>query len=291
MKKLVIIAIAVIATLSIVGCSKNENPWLEPKESKTEVETTIQTGDIFNKKSLEFLSTDEDGNETYRDAEYNEFVYDASETLIKTMAKPGAWSDAEALNDEGLEKAAQKYLEKYYTDTFDDVKLVDKQKARTNDTNVSYILTFEREDGATFRISIWDNGVVNWSEYSKVNKIAKGLVGTWVDDSIEGDIFMLYIYEDGTFKYAVGTEEDRAMFSGGLAEFSGTLEIKGDKAYMNVTDGFDSIFAIAYDLKAGDSYLTLSADGTEIYGTIYGNPAFPEENGQRKTGENIFHKN
>lgn len=289
MKKLVIVVIAIM-TLGNIGCTKNENPWLEPKESKTDAETTIQTEDIFDKKALYFLSTDEDGNETYRDAEYNEFVYDASGVLVKTTAKPGAWSETETLNDEDLISTAQKYLERHYTDNFDDAQLVDKQKARTNDTNTAYILAFEREDGATFRISIWDNGVVNWSEYSKASVIAKGLIGTWVDDSVEGDVFMLYIYEDGTFKYAVGSEEERNMYGGDLVEFSGTLEIKGEKAYMNVTDGFDSIFAIAYDLKAGDSYLELNADGTEIHGVIYGNPAFLE-NGMRKTAENVFHKN
>lgn len=170
----ILCGLGVFVGVKVVGLIHERDSYkamLDDKEKNTgDAQTTelnTKENDGLNKKDLVFVSTDEDGGETYRDSEYNEYVFNATGTLVKTFAKPGAWSEDAAMDADALLDVAHAYMVDTYGADFAPFAYTATHSNRTTDDHKSYIIEYRNvtEDQFYF-ICIWDNGVVLWSQFS-----------------------------------------------------------------------------------------------------------------------------
>lgn len=103
----------------------------------------------------------------YKDKDGNEFTVNEEDRLIRTMSKPGAWSEDAAMDADALLDVAHAYMVDTYGADFAPFAYTATHSNRTTDNHKSYIIEYRNaaEDQFYF-ICIWDNGVVLWSQFS-----------------------------------------------------------------------------------------------------------------------------
>lgn len=143
----------------------------EPTEGEFSGLVEIPTDTTFDTADLTFVEESTNGVgdkvKVYKDKDDNEFTVNEEGRLIRTMSKPGAWSEDAAMDADALLDAAHAYMADTYGDDFTPFAYTATHRNRTTDDHQSYIIEYRNatEDQFYF-ICIWDNGVVLWSQFS-----------------------------------------------------------------------------------------------------------------------------
>lgn len=143
----------------------------EPTEEESSGLVEIPTDATFDTADLTFVEESTNGVgdkvKVYKDKDGNEFTANEEGRLIRTMSKPGAWSEDAAMDADALLDVAHAYMVDTYGDDFTSFAYTATHRNRTTDDHQSYIIEYRNatEDQFYF-ICIWDNGVVLWSQFS-----------------------------------------------------------------------------------------------------------------------------
>lgn len=143
----------------------------EPTEEESSGLVEIPTDATFDTADLTFVEESTNGVgdkvKVYKDKDSNEFTVNEEGRLIRTMSKPGAWSEDAAMDADALLDVAHAYMADTYGDDFTPFAYTATHRNRTTDDHQSYIIEYRNatEDQFYF-ICIWDNGVVLWSQFS-----------------------------------------------------------------------------------------------------------------------------
>lgn len=143
----------------------------EPTEEESSGLVEIPTDATFDTADLTFVeeSTNSVGDKVkvYKDKDGNEFTANEEGRLIRTMSKPGAWSEDTAMDADALLDVAHAYMVDTYGADFEPFDYTATHRNRTTDNHQSFIIEYRNatEDQFYF-ICIWDNGVVLWSQFS-----------------------------------------------------------------------------------------------------------------------------
>ena len=143
----------------------------EPTEEESSGLVEIPTDATFDTADLTFVEEGTNGVgekvKVYKDKDGNEFTVNEEGRLIRTMSKPGAWSEDAAMDADALLDAAHAYMADTYGGDFTPFAYTATHRNRTTDDHQSYIIEYRNatEDQFYF-ICIWDNGVVLWSQFS-----------------------------------------------------------------------------------------------------------------------------
>lgn len=154
------------------------------KEQVSDIATTeessgpveIPTDTTFNTADLTFVEESTNGVgekvKVYKDKDGNEFTVNEEGRLIRTMSKPGAWSEDAAMDADALLDVAHAYMVDTYGADFEPFAYTATHRNRTTDDHQSYIIEYRNatEDQFYF-ICIWDNGVVLWSQFSNTTDV------------------------------------------------------------------------------------------------------------------------
>lgn len=139
------------------------------EESSGLVEIPIDA--TFDTAELTFMEESTNGVgekvRVYKDKDGNEFTVDEEGRLIRTMSKPGTWSEDAAMDADALLDVAHAYMVDTYGADFAPFAYTATHRNRTTDDHKSYIIEYRNatEDQFYF-VCIWDNGVVLWSQFS-----------------------------------------------------------------------------------------------------------------------------
>ena len=142
----------------------------EPTEESSGL-VEIPTDTTFDTAELTFVEESTNGVgekvKVYKDKDSNEFTVNEEGRLIRTMSKPGAWSEDAAMDADALLDVAHAYMVDTYGADFAPFAYTATHRNRTTDDHQSYIIEYRNaaEDQFYF-ICIWDNGVVLWSQFS-----------------------------------------------------------------------------------------------------------------------------
>lgn len=148
----------------------------EPTEEESSGLVEIPTDTTFDTADLTFVeeSTNGVGDKVrvYKDKDDKEFTVNEEGRLIRTMSKPGAWSEDAAMDADALLDVAHAYMANTYGDDFTPFAYTATHRNRTTDNHQSYIIEYRNatEDQFYF-ICIWDNGVVLWSQFSNTTDV------------------------------------------------------------------------------------------------------------------------
>lgn len=137
---------------------------------KIPTDTTFDTADLtFVEESTNGVG---DKVKVYKDKDDNEFTVNEEGRLIRTMSKPGAWSEDAAMDADALLDVAHAYMIDTYGADFTPFAYTATHRNRTTDDHQSYIIEYRNatEDQFYF-ICIWDNGVVLWSQFSNTTDV------------------------------------------------------------------------------------------------------------------------
>ena len=143
----------------------------EPTEEESSGLVEIPTDATFDTADLTFVEESTNGVgdkvKVYKDKDGNEFTVNEEGRLIRTMSKPGAWSEDAAMDADALLDVAHAYMVDTYGDDFTPFAYTATHRNRTTDNHQSFIIEYRNatEDQFYF-ICIWDNGVVLWSQFS-----------------------------------------------------------------------------------------------------------------------------
>lgn len=143
----------------------------EPTEEESSGLVEIPTDTTFDTADLTFVEESTNGVgdkvKVYKDKDDNEFTVNEEGRLIRTMSKPGAWSEDAAMDTDALLDVAHAYMVDTYGADFEPFAYTATHRNRTTDNHQSYIIEYRNatEDQFYF-ICIWDNGVVLWSQFS-----------------------------------------------------------------------------------------------------------------------------
>lgn len=143
----------------------------EPTEEESSGLVEIPTDATFDTADLTFVEESTNGVgekvKVYKDKDGNEFTVNEESRLIRTMSKPGVWSEDAAMDADALLDVAHAYMVDTYGDDFTPFAYTATHRNRTTDDHQSYIIEYRNatEDQFYF-ICIWDNGVVLWSQFS-----------------------------------------------------------------------------------------------------------------------------
>lgn len=143
----------------------------EPTEEEFSGLVEIPTDATFDTADLTFVEESTNGvgdkAKVYKDKDGNEFTVNEEGRLIRTMSKPGAWSEDAAMDADALLDVAHAYMVDTYGADFAPFAYTATHRNRTTDNHQSYIIEYRNatEDQFYF-ICIWDNGVVLWSQFS-----------------------------------------------------------------------------------------------------------------------------
>ncbi len=143
----------------------------EPTEEESSGLVEIPTDTTFDTADLTFVEESTNGVgdkvKVYKDKDDNEFTVNEEGRLIRTMSKPGAWSDDAAMDADALLDVAHAYMVDTYGADFAPFAYTATHRNRTTDNHQSFIIEYRNaaEDQFYF-ICIWDNGVVLWSQFS-----------------------------------------------------------------------------------------------------------------------------
>lgn len=154
------------------------------KEQVSDIVTTeessglveIPTDTTFNTAELTFVeeSTNGVGEKTkvYKDKDGNEFAVNEEGRLIRTMSKPGAWSEDAAMDADALLDVAHAYMVDTYGADFAPFAYAATHRNRTTDNHQSYIIEYRNaSENQFYFVCIWDNGVVLWSQFSNTTDV------------------------------------------------------------------------------------------------------------------------
>mgnify|MGYP004716596899 CR=1 FL=1 len=142
----------------------------EPTEESSGL-VEIPTDTTFDTAELTFVEESTNGVgekvKVYKDKDSNEFTVNEEGRLIRTMSKPGAWSEDAAMDADALLDVAHAYMVDTYGADFAPFAYTATHRNRTTDDHQSYIIEYRNatEDQFYF-VCIWDNGVVLWSQFS-----------------------------------------------------------------------------------------------------------------------------
>nr|DAF51458.1 MAG TPA: hypothetical protein [Siphoviridae sp. ctrCN24] len=148
----------------------------EPTEEESSGLVEIPTDATFDTADLTFVEESTNGVgdkvKVYKDKDGNEFTANEEGRLIRTMSKPGAWSEDAAMDADALLDVAHAYMADTYGDDFTPFAYTATHRNRTTDDHQSYIIEYRNatEDQFYF-ICIWDNGVVLWSQFSNTTDV------------------------------------------------------------------------------------------------------------------------
>ena len=148
----------------------------EPTEEESSGLVEIPTDTIFDTADLTFVEESTNGVgekvKVYKDKDDNEFTVNEEGRLIRTMSKPGAWSEDATMDADALLDVAHAYMANTYGDDFTPFVYTATHRNRTTDNHQSYIIEYRNatEDQFYF-ICIWDNGVVLWSQFSNTTDV------------------------------------------------------------------------------------------------------------------------
>lgn len=143
----------------------------EPTEEESSGLVEIPTDATFDTADLTFVEESTNGVgdkvKVYKDKDGNEFTANEEGRLIRTMSKPGAWSEDATMDADALLDVAHAYMVDTYGADFEPFTYTATHSNRTTDDHKSYIIEYRNatEDQFYF-ICIWDNGVVLWSQFS-----------------------------------------------------------------------------------------------------------------------------
>ncbi len=159
---------------------KEQVPDIATTEEPTEEESSglveIPTDTTFDTADLTFVEESANGvgdkAKVYKDKDGNEFTVNEEGRLIRTMSKPGAWSEDTAMDADTLLDVAHAYMADTYGADFEPFAYTATHRNRTTDDHQSYIIEYRNatEDQFYF-ICIWDNGVVLWSQFSNTTDV------------------------------------------------------------------------------------------------------------------------
>lgn len=148
----------------------------EPTEEEFSGLVEIPTDTTFDTADLTFVEESTNGVgdkvKVYKDKDGNEFTVNEEGRLIRTMSKPGAWSEDAAMDADALLDVAHAYMADTYGDDFAPFAYTATHRNRTTDDHQSFIIEYRNatEDQFYF-ICIWDNGVVLWSQFSNTTDV------------------------------------------------------------------------------------------------------------------------
>lgn len=148
----------------------------EPTEEEFSGLVEIPTDTTFDTADLTLVEERTNGVgdkvKVYKDKDGNEFTVNEEGRLIRTMSKPGAWSEDAAMDADALLDVAHAYMANTYGDDFTTFAYTATHRNRTTDDHQSYIIEYRNatEDQFYF-ICIWDNGVVLWSQFSNTTDV------------------------------------------------------------------------------------------------------------------------
>lgn len=148
----------------------------EPTEEESSGLVEIPTDATFDTADLTFVEESTNGVgekvKVYKDKDGNEFTVNEEGRLIRTMSKPGVWSEDAAMDADALLDVAHAYMVDTYGDDFTPFAYTDTHRNRTTDDHQSFIIEYRNatEDQFYF-ICIWDNGVVLWSQFSNTTDV------------------------------------------------------------------------------------------------------------------------
>ena len=148
----------------------------EPTEEEFSGLVEIPTNSTFDTDDLTFVEESTNGVgdkvKVYKDKDGNEFTVNEEGRLIRTMSKPGAWSEDAAMDADALLDVAHAYMADTYGDDFSPFAYTATHRNRMTDNHQSYIIEYRNatEDQFYF-ICIWDNGVVLWSQFSNTTDV------------------------------------------------------------------------------------------------------------------------
>lgn len=143
----------------------------EPTEEESSGLVEIPTDTTFDTADLTFVEESANGvgdkAKVYKDKDGNEFTVNEEGRLIRTMSKPGAWSEDTAMDADTLLDVAHAYMADTYGADFAPFAYTATHRNRTTDNHQSFIIEYRNatEDQFYF-ICIWDNGVILWSQFS-----------------------------------------------------------------------------------------------------------------------------
>lgn len=148
----------------------------EPTEEESSGLVEIPTDATFDTADLTFVEESTNGVgdkvKVYKDKDGNEFTANEEGRLIRTMSKPGAWSEDTAMDADALLDVAHAYMVDTYGADFEPFAYTATHRNRTTDDHQSYIIEYRNatEDQFYF-ICIWDNGIVLWSQFSNTTDV------------------------------------------------------------------------------------------------------------------------
>lgn len=148
----------------------------EPTEEEFSGLVEIPTDSTFDTADLTFVEESTNGVgdkvKVYKDKDGNEFTMNEEGRLIRTMSRPGAWSEDATMDADALLDVAHAYMVDTYGDDFTPFAYTATHRNRTTDNHQSYIIEYRNatEDQFYF-ICIWDNGVVLWSQFSNTTDV------------------------------------------------------------------------------------------------------------------------
>ena len=148
----------------------------EPTEEESSGLVEIPTDATFDTADVTFVEERTNGVgekvKVYKDKDGNEFTVNEESRLIRTMSKPGVWSEDAAMDADALLDVAHAYMADTYGDDFTPFAYTATHRNRTTDNHQSYIIEYRNatEDQFYF-ICIWDNGVVLWSQFSNTTDV------------------------------------------------------------------------------------------------------------------------
>lgn len=143
----------------------------EPTEEEFSGLVEIPTDTTFDTADLTFVEENTNGVgdkvKVYKDKDGNEFTVNEEDRLVRTMSKPGAWSEDAAMDADALLDVAHAYMVDTYGADFAPFAYAATHSNRTTDDHKSYIIEYRNAtENQFYFICIWDNGVVLWSQFS-----------------------------------------------------------------------------------------------------------------------------
>lgn len=148
----------------------------EPTEEEFSGLVEIPINATFDTADLTFVEESTNGVgdkvKVYKDKDGNEFTVNEEGRLIRTMSKPGAWSEDAAMDADALLDIAHAYMVDTYGADFEPFAHSATHRNRTTEDHQSFIIEYRNatEDQFYF-ICIWDNGVVLWSQFSNTTDV------------------------------------------------------------------------------------------------------------------------
>lgn len=135
----------------------------------------VPTDNMFNIDEMIFVEEITNGvgekAKVYKDKDGNEFTFSENGRLIRTMSNPDACSEDAAMDVDDLLDIAHAYMVDTYGTDFEPFTYAETHNMTTDDKK-SYIIEYRNaaEDQFYF-ICIYDNGVVQWSQFSDTSDV------------------------------------------------------------------------------------------------------------------------